>query len=249
MTRKRKGPRRRPGIQGTSDPARLSAVPDVKDLAKALADALSHQTSTTNMADFAGAVVHNALGQGAPVEETTAQDRQENRFKKWNQDHPPRWGAWVATCLIAVAPMFTPSVQAAQSQPPPQSAQSPAGMPFGAEVTITVVSTGPPGPTSASGGGPTPGSRSGAEFVNVNLDLSALAKFMPSQPYTLPQEQIFVIADEIATEIHAQLVQNLPGESVPMRVQVGEFVYDMSSIVGSQPSAQVAAAMRAAGLS
>ena len=224
MTGRSKGPRRRPARSGTRGQARPSEIPDVEDLAKAIADALSHQASTSNMADFAGAVVHNAFGQASTPEEKAVHGRSGNRLKKWNEDHPPRWGAWVAACLIAVAPIFIPA-QSAQSQPQPQAVQSESDVPFATNVTISVVTAGPPNPITASGGGPKPGS-SDTEFVNVNLDLSAVARFMPSEPHALRQQQINSIAGEMAAEILQQLAEKQLGESVPTRIQVGEMVYE-----------------------
>jgi hypothetical protein len=241
MTRKRKGPRRRQGRHRPGDPAHQSAVPEVKEISKAeiskaVEAVLTHQTSTSSISEFAGVVVHSALGQSPPASETTTKDHEGNRFKKWNQEHPPRWGSWLAAFVIALVPILMPPTQAT-AQPQPQTTQSETET-FGTEVTISVVPTGPPGPSSASGSGPTPGSHSDAEFVDVNLDLSVLTKYMPSHPHALTPEQIRIIADEMATEIHGQLTQDLPGESVPTRIQVGEFVYEIPPLGDSQSISQ-----------
>jgi hypothetical protein len=225
------------GTQGTTGPARQSGFLEVNELSKAVEAVLTHQTSTSSITEFAGVVVHSTLGQNPSANETTTKDHEGNRFKRWNQDHPPRWGSWLAAFVIALVPILVPPSATAQSQAQPQTTQSETET-FGTEVTISVVPTGPPGPSSASGSGPTPGSHSDAEFVDVNLDLSVLAKYMPSHPHALPQYQIRIIADEIATEIHGQLVQDLPGESVPTRIQVGEFVYEIPPLGDSQAISQ-----------
>lgn len=240
MTRKHKGRRQRTGTQGTSNSVRQSAVPEVEEISKAIHAALTHQTSTSNISEFAGAVVHGAYGHGSPGDDTTTKGRKRNwfmRWGKWNKEHPPLWGAWLLGLALAIAPYIMPPPAAAQPQIPPQTTQSQT-VTFGLEVRTSVTPTGPPGPTPTGGSGPMPGSGSGTEYVDVNLDLSVLAEYLPAPPHTLSQKQLRVASDKIAVEIHNQLEQKLPGESVPIRVQVGEYVYNMPSPKDSQSTSQ-----------
>jgi len=228
MTRKHEGPQRRSGTQRTSNPARRGEFPEVKEFSKAVEAALTHQTINSSISEFAGSVVHTASGHGSPGNETTTRGRKKNWFKRWNKEHSAAWGAWLTAFVIALTPIFVSTQAGAQSVPQPQTTQA----------QISVASTGPPGPMPASGSGPMPGSGSTAEFVEVNLDLSVLANSIPSQPHTLSQKQIRIIADEIATEIHGQLMQKLPDESVPVRIKVGEFVYDLPPLGNSQSTSE-----------